>query len=219
MKNSAGEGNRLINQEQAYCTQEIFSLAGKDKRSTGINGLDQTLEGGFPVGTCIVVMGSPLSGLDQMARQFWKVNGEEGTYLMVDGEVESGMADGRGIPLDQLPRMCQGERVVIDSISSIILTHGIDEAIRTMIAIRKEMASRNANVLFTFYADLHAPLEQIMVMRTAEVFVELKEVIFMNEIERQLAIHKLKGAAVPRRLVPFLITEKGIELSTTSRVV
>jgi KaiC/GvpD/RAD55 family RecA-like ATPase len=219
VKNSAGEGNRLINQEQAYCKQEIFSLAGKDKRSTGITGLDQTLDGGFPVGTCIVVMGSPLSGLDQMARQFWKVNGEEGTYLMVDGEVESGMADGRDVPPEQFLQMCQGERVVIDSISSVILTHGIDKAIRTMVAIRNELASRKANVLFTFYADLHAPLEQIKVMRTTDVFVELKEVIFMNEIERQLAIHKLKGAAVPRRLVPFLITEKGIELSTTSRVV
>lgn len=41
----------------------------------------------------------------------------------------------------------------------------------------------------------------------------------MNEIERQLAVHKLKGMAVPRRLIPFLINEKGIELSTTSRVV
>ena len=38
----------------------------------------------------------------------------------------------------------------------------------------------------------------------------------MNEIERQLAVHKITGMAVPRRLIPFLINEKGIELSTTS---
>ena len=62
-------------------------------------------------------------------------------------------------------------------------------------------------------------VEEILVMRAIDIVLELKEVIFMNEIERQLAVHKISGMAVPRRLIPFLITEKGIELSTTSRVV
>ena len=66
---------------------------------------------------------------------------------------------------------------------------------------------------------LHPRVEEILVMRTVDVILELKEVIFMNEIERQLAVHKITGMAVPRRLIPFLINEKGIELSTTSRVV
>jgi hypothetical protein len=44
-------------------------------------------------------------------------------------------------------------------------------------------------------------------------------VTFVTEIERQLAVHRLKGSSVPKRLIPFNITEKGIELSTTSRVV
>jgi len=51
------------------------------------------------------------------------------------------------------------------------------------------------------------------------VVIELKEVIIMNEIERQLAVHKVRNSEVPRRLIPYNITEKGIELSTTSRVV
>jgi KaiC/GvpD/RAD55 family RecA-like ATPase len=164
-------------------------------------------------------MGSPLSGIDHLARQFWKADGEEGTYLMIDSDIESGMTDARGIDPGKMPDLFKGERIVVDSISSIILTHGIDAAIRCMTAGRDQVTARDANILFTCYADLHAPLEGIRVMRASDVFIELKEVIFMNEIERQLAIHKMSKGAVPRRLVPFLITEKGIELSTTSRVV
>lgn len=164
-------------------------------------------------------MGSPLSGIDHMARQFWKVDGEEGTYLMLDSDIEPEMIDARGMDPQKMPEMFKGQRVVVDSISSLVLTHGIDAALRCMVAGRDIAASTEANIMFTCYADLHAPLEGIRIMRTSDVFIELKEVIFMNEIERQLAVHKMRKGAVPRRLVPFLITEKGIELSTTSRVV
>jgi hypothetical protein len=35
----------------------------------------------------------------------------------------------------------------------------------------------------------------------------------------QTRFQKIKGAATPQRLLPFIITDKGIEASTTSRVV
>jgi hypothetical protein len=39
------------------------------------------------------------------------------------------------------------------------------------------------------------------------------------DVERFLAVQKIKDSAVPTRLLPFIITDKGIEASTTSRVV
>jgi hypothetical protein len=36
---------------------------------------------------------------------------------------------------------------------------------------------------------------------------------------RTLAVQKIRDAAAPQRLLPFIITDKGIEASTTSRVV
>ncbi|MDD1720260.1 MAG: hypothetical protein LUQ25_09390 [Methanoregulaceae archaeon] len=154
-----------------------------------------------------------------MARQFWKVDGEEGTYLMLDSDIEPGMTDAKGLDPGKIQELFKGERVVVDSISSIILSHGIETALRCLIAGKDLVTASNANIMFTCYADLHSPLETIKLMRTSDIFIELKEVIFMNEIERQLAVHKMRKGAVPRRLIPFLITEKGIELSTTSRVV
>jgi KaiC/GvpD/RAD55 family RecA-like ATPase len=166
-----------------------------------------------------MVMGTAVSGLDLMARQFWQSEGEEGTYIMIDAEVQPGMIDGRGLSADQIISTLKGEKLVVDSLSSVVLKYGIEAAVKCVLSARDVAVSRKANVLFTFYPELHLKVEEILLMRAVDVVIELKEVIFMNEIERQLAVHKIVGMAVPRRLIPFLINEKGIELSTTSRVV
>ena len=106
-------------------------ISGKPKkRSTGIVGLNLLLDGGFPTGTVIMVYGSPLAGVDLAAMQFWKVEGEEGTYLMNDGDVETGMQDVSEIhPEMYLPQMIGG-RIVVDSLSTIIIKYGIDVALK-----------------------------------------------------------------------------------------
>jgi KaiC/GvpD/RAD55 family RecA-like ATPase len=194
-------------------------LAKENRRSTGITGLDLAMEGGFPVGMTIVVQGSPLTGIDHMARQFWGMDSNTGSYLMIDGEVEPGMTNAAGMTTDQLADLCKGDRIVIDSLSTIINHGGIENALQFLDKVKKDIAARNANIMFLLYPDLHSALDEIRIMRVADVVIELKEVIFMNEIERQLAVHKIRKGQVPKRLIPFNITEKGIELSTTSRVV
>lgn len=194
-------------------------MAKDNRRSTGITGLDLAMEGGFPVGTAIVVQGSPLTGIDHMARQFWGMDSNSGSYLMIDGEVETGMIKAAGMTTDQLADLCKGDRVVVDSLSTIIKSYGIDSALSFLEKVKGEISTRNANLMLLLYTDLHTAQEEIRIMRMADVVIELKEVIFMNEIERQLAVHKIRRGQVPKRLIPFNITEKGIELSTTSRVV
>ncbi|NYT06987.1 MAG: hypothetical protein GKC05_01840 [Methanomicrobiales archaeon] len=164
-------------------------------------------------------MGSPLSGIDLMARQFWKMEDEEGTYLMIDSDIENGMNDARELYPDQFPPLYAGQRIVVDSLSSIILRHGIDAALSCISTARAEAVRTGANIMFLFYTNIHPAQEEIRILRMADVVIELKEVIFVTEIERQLAVHKVKNNPVPKRLIPFNVTEKGIELSTTSRVV
>ena len=194
-------------------------MGSNNKRATGVLGLDSVLDGGFPVGTTIIIMGSPLSGIDLMARQFWKLDEDTGTYLMIDSEVEEGMTDVRNISPDEFPQLYAGQRIIIDSLSSIILHHGIEAALRCMAAARAVAARTDANIMFVFYTGIHKPEEEILTLRRVDVVLELRQVIFVTEIERQLAVHKVKNNQVPKRLIPFNITEKGIELSTTSRVV
>lgn len=196
-------------------------ISGKvKKRTTGIVGLNLLLDGGFPEGTLVMIYGTPVAGVDLAAKQFWQAEGgEEGTYLINEGDVEIGMIDATDLhPEMYIPQMAGG-RIVVDSLSTIIIKYGIDEALKFLRKTREEMRKRGANMLFIVYTGIHAPMEMTRIMRAADLVIEFKTDIHQAEIERTLAVHKIKDAAAPQRLLPFIITDKGIEASTTSRVV
>jgi len=195
-------------------------ISGKPrKRSTGIVGLDLLLDGGYTQGSVIMIYGTPTSGLDVAAQQFWKVEGEEGTYLMNDGDVEPGMIDAADLhPEMYLPQMA-GSRIIVDSLSTIIIKYGVDAALKFLRLAHEEVKKRGANLVFLVYTGIHAPMEMTRLMRSADIVIELTSHTSQNDVERLICVHKVKDSPVPQRMIPFNITEKGIEASTTSRVV
>jgi KaiC/GvpD/RAD55 family RecA-like ATPase len=199
--------------------QEIPDIGKQKKRSTGIVGLNLLLDGGFPEGTIIMIYGTPIAGVDLAAKQFWKVDGEEGTYLMNDGDVETGMIDATELHPEMYMTQMAGGRIVVDSLSTIIIKYGIEEALKFLRMSREEMKKRRSNIMFVVYTGIHEPVEMTRIMRAADIVIEFNTEVHQAEIERTLAVHKMKDAASPRRLLPFIITENGIEASTTSRVV
>lgn len=207
---------------QSRNTPPGFSLSesGSAKRPTGIVGLNLLLDGGFPRGTLIMVHGSPVAGIDLAAKQFWRAEGEEaGTYLMNDGDTEIGMVNVGEVHPSMYQDWMVGDRMVIDSLSSIVIKYGIDATLGFLRQAREEIRESNANILFLVYDGVHEPIEMTRLMRASDIVLEFKTEIHQSDIERTLAVHKIKGAASPQRLLPFIITEKGIEASTTSRVV
>ncbi len=194
-------------------------MAQTTRRSTGIPGLDLSLDGGFPPGTRIVVYGSPLSGMELMAQQFWRTESETGSYLMLDADPKQGMIAARGLSLEEMAEAMQGDRIVVDSLSTLVITSGIDAAVDLLVHGAADVLKRGANVMCLFYRGLHTPLEEIRVMRAADIFITLRQEIHGNEFERTLAIEKIRGMQVPQRVIPYHITAKGLELSTTSRVI
>jgi KaiC/GvpD/RAD55 family RecA-like ATPase len=199
--------------------QDTPDTGRQKKRATGIVGLNLLLDGGFPEGTIIMIYGTPIAGVDLAAKQFWNVDGEEGTYLMNDGDVESGMIDASELHPEMYMTQMAGGRIVVDSLSTIIIKYGIEEALKFLRLAREEMKKRRSNIVFVVYTGIHAPVEMTRVMRAADIVIEFNTEVHQAEIERTLAVHKMKDAASPRRLLPFIITENGIEASTTSRVV
>jgi len=196
-------------------------ISGKvKKRSTGIVGLNLLLDGGFPEGTLVMIYGTPLAGVDLAAVQFWKAEGgEEGTYFMNDGDVDVGMIDATEMHPEMYFQQMAGSRIIVDSLSTIILKYGIEGALKFLRMAREEMRKRGANMMFVVYTGIHTPMEMTKIMRVADVVIEFKTTIQQADIERTLCVHKIKDAAAPQRLLPFIITDKGIEASTTSRVV
>jgi KaiC/GvpD/RAD55 family RecA-like ATPase len=200
--------------------QEIPVSGKVRKRTTGIVGLNLLLDGGYPEGTLIMIYGTPVAGVDLSAKQFWQAEGgEEGTYLINEGDVEAGMIDATDLhPEMYIPQMAGG-RIVVDSLSTVIIKYGIDEALKFLRITREAMRKRGANLLFIVYTGIHTPMEMTRIMRAADLVIEFKTDIHQTEIERTLAVHKIKDTAAPQRLLPFIITDNGIEASTTSRVV
>jgi KaiC/GvpD/RAD55 family RecA-like ATPase len=199
--------------------EDLVISAKPKKRSTGIVGLNLLLEGGYPNGAIVMMYGTALSGVDIAAKQFWQVEGEEGTYLMNDGEIEVGMADATELhPEMYLPQMAGG-RIVVDSLSTIVIKYGIDGALKFLALAREEVRKRGATLVFIVYTGIHTPVEMTRLMRAADIVMELRTETSQNEMQRFLAVQKIKDSAAPVRMLPFIITDKGIEASTTSRVV
>jgi KaiC/GvpD/RAD55 family RecA-like ATPase len=189
-----------------------------EKRSTGIPSLDHVLSGGFLKGTSIVVFGTALSGMELLARQFWQQDAN-GSYFITDAEPLPGMIDARTVSLEKYLELGRGERVVVDSLSTVILKYGIDTAVKFLSICAKDTEKRRSNYLFIVYRGLHAPVEEMRINRLADIVLEFREDYEGVEVSHSLIIHKIKGMAVPNRAIPLLIMENGLEISTTSRVV
>ena len=189
-----------------------------DKRSTGIVSLDHVLSGGFLKGTLIAVYGTPVSGMEILGRQFWQQD-ENGSYFITDAEPQQGMIDARAVSLEKYLELGRGERVVVDSLSSVILKYGIDTVVKFLSICAKDTEKRKTNYLFIIYKGLHTPLEEMRISRAADIVIEFKEEYEGVEIQHALIVHKIKGMDLPIRAIPMLIKESGLEISTTSRVV
>jgi len=200
--------------------QDVPITGRAKKRTTGIVGLNLLLDGGFPEGTLIMIYGTPVAGVDLAAYQFWKAEeGEEGTYLMNDGDVDVSVTEATEMHPDLYLTQMAGKRIVVDSLSILIVKYGIDVALKFLRHGREEMRKRNANMLFVVYTCIQQQIDMTRIMRAADVVIEFKTEVHQAEIERTLAVQKIKDAAAPQRLLPFNITDRGIEASTTSRVV
>ncbi len=193
-------------------------MAGSTKRSTGIAGLDLALDGGFPAGARIVISGSPLSGLELLARQFWQEGGRTGAYLMLDALPGDGMVDARGMSLEEMVSAMSGERIIVDSLSTLIVTLGIEAVTRFVVEDTSALIGEGSNIVYLLYANHHTAFEEARVMRATDIFITLRQEVHGNEFERTLAIEKFRDEDVPRRVIPYNIMAEGIELSTTSRV-
>ncbi|HOL41074.1 hypothetical protein [Methanospirillum sp.] len=195
----------------------VRTYVGRNR--TGINGFDLALDGGFLPGSTVLLIGSATSGIDQFARQFWEILPEHRRFFMLDGYLLDGMVHARGLSTNEIFAHAGDGGLIIDSLSTLIMREGIDPVLAGVVSCRATIQASRDNALFTLYEGLHAPYNEILLIRLCDVVIQLHEERHGNEIIRTLDVRKLTGLQPPGRLLPFIITGKGIELSTTSRVV
>jgi KaiC/GvpD/RAD55 family RecA-like ATPase len=188
-----------------------------EMRTSGVPGLDAVIGGGYRPGSRIIIYGPPTSGLDILAAQFAKATG--GPYLILDEEVRNGMIPAAGLSIEDIANDIRGNTTVLDSISTVILDRGIQQATRLLTVATDVFRGKGGCLLCTFYEGLHSPIEEMQIFRQADIIIHLRSEVHQSQIERRLVILKYRGMRIPDRMIPFVITGEGIELSTTSRVV
>jgi len=167
-----------------------------------------------------MVHGTAVAGLDLAALQFFEADShDEGTYLKAEDIINHEKDDKSSIKPEIFLMQMAGNRIVLDSVTSIIERYGIDDALMLLRLLKEDVQKSGANLMFLVFSGIHTPLEMTKLMREADIVIEFRCDSRQSEIERTLAVHKIRNAAAPQRLLPFVITERGIEASTTSRVV
>lgn len=194
-------------------------MPGMGKCSTGIVGLNLLLDGGYPPGTIIMLHGTAVAGVDIAARQFCDGGeGEIGTYISPEEIFGDDGKDTRLNPAVLLGLM-SGMRIVVDSLSAIVERYGIEQTLFLLNLAKENIRTSHANLVFIVYSDVHSPMDMTRIMRLSDVVIEFRNDVQQAEIQRTLMVQKIRGGAVPKRMLPFIITGSGIEASTTSRVV
>lgn len=155
-------------------SQKPVILAYKGRSSTGINGLDLALEGGFIPGSSILVIGSATSGIERFAHQFWEISVESRDYFMIDGYLEDGMISAQEMSSSDIFLGFEGKGVVIDSLSTLIMKEGIDAVLSGVASCRDRIQAAQEHAFFTLYRGLHAPYNEILLFRLCDVVIELK---------------------------------------------
>ena len=132
--------------------------AYKGRTSTGINGLDLALEGGFFPGSSILVIGSATSGMDRFARQFWSISLETRNLYLLDGYHEEGMIYARPLPAAEIFRIKEGKGLIIDSLSTLIMKDGIDPVLTGVISCREAVQAAHEHAFTLFTGDCMLPI-------------------------------------------------------------
>lgn len=229
---------------------------GMEKVRTGIEGLDEMLFGGIPIGSTVVVMGSFGTGKTTFGLQFLNqglAGGEKGIYISLEEDKESILADAEAHGWDLRSKMNEKQmeivklepndakvtiqrikselpdfikkfgasRIVIDSVSLLNLLFDTDHDRRTNLFNLSQMVKKTgATLLMTAEVKDDNPFASRdgLIEYVADGVISLRylEMQSRNELMLSLRIIKMRRTEHSRKITPYSITNKGLEVHVGS---
>lgn len=233
-------------------------MAQDERVKTGIDGLDEMLNGGFPRAHTIVVMGSFGTGKTTFCLQFLNEglrNGEKGIYITLEEDERSIIEDAKSFGWDlksaidsknlvvvkleptdakttisriksELPDFIKSfgaKRIVIDSISLLNMLFESEHEKRTNLFNLAQMIKKTgATCIMTAEVKDNNPLASRdgLIEYTADGVISLQyeESPDKGEIRLTLRILKMRRISHSRRVKPYSITNRGIEVHAGAEV-
>jgi flagellar protein FlaH len=210
---------------------------------TGISGLDEFLLGGLPSNVFILI-GPPGSGIEVFARQIAYTGAEQSevTYCTVARTAESvreEMTDygwnilsqekaeaWKFVNLSQvtsispliLNEMKQNRRIVVDSLSELLLTHKLEEVIELINAMAAQnMESQELHFLL-LTEGMHDSQVETSLQHFADGIINFNLNWEAEASSRRIMLKKMRGAMVPLRSLPYIIRKTGFMIETAIRI-
>jgi KaiC/GvpD/RAD55 family RecA-like ATPase len=210
---------------------------------TGISGLDEFLLGGLP-SNVFLLLGPPGAGIEVFARQiaFTGVMQSGVTYCTVARTADSvreEMTDYGWDILSQektkawkfvnlrqvtsispliLSEMKQHRRIVVDSLSELLLTHKLEEVIELITAMTAQnMASQELHFLL-LTEGMHASQVETSLQHFADGIINFSLSWEAEASSRRIMLKKMRGAMVPIRSLPYIIRRTGFMIETAIRI-
>ncbi|SFM49217.1 RAD55 family ATPase [Methanolobus profundi] len=109
-------------------------------------------------------------------------------------------------------------RGVIDSISYFLRAYNLNTVVEVIEMISSIGKATGAIHLVLMTSGMHDSVTENTLRHICDGVIEFRIRERGSEIERNIMIRKMRGMIVPNRTISYMVTQKGIELETTTRV-
>jgi flagellar protein FlaH len=210
---------------------------------TGIAGLDEFLLGGLPPRVLLIV-GTPGSGNEVFARQTAYARAKQTgvTYFTVNSPPEFIREDmcaygwdvksleeteaWKFISLTKTSQMVEAvtreikhqRSIVVDSLSELLITRKIEEAINLLTAMAVENREGEECHLVLLTEGMQDKKDETTMEHFAEGVITFNTNWTADSITRNLMIKKMRGTLIPTRRLPYNIGKKGFIIETAIRI-
>ena len=210
---------------------------------TGIAGLDEFLTGGLPP-KILLLTGLPGAGNEIFARQIAYTRAKQVgiTYFTVNATPDSVKEDMAAYNWDVTPleatgnwkfktltktnhleetvieEMKQHRTIIIDSLSELLLTRKIEEAINLLTAMSRQNKNSEEYHLLLLTEGMQDQKAETAMHHFAEGVIIFNTAWTTDTTHRDILIKKMKGTFVPERRLPYTIGKKGFLIETATRI-
>lgn len=210
---------------------------------TGIAGLDEFLLGGLPPRVLLIV-GTPGSGNEVFARQtaYARAKQTSVTYFTVNSPPEFIREDMCAYGWDVTPlekteawkfisltktnqmvetvirEIKEHRSVVVDSLSELLLTQKVKEAVNLLTAMAVENKEGEECHLVLLTEGMQETKDETTMEHFAEGVITFNTNWTADSITRNIMIKKMRGTLIPTRRLPYNISKKGFIIETAIRI-
>lgn len=213
---------------------------------TGIPGFDETIGGGFPSGSLILLYGRPGSGNSLFASQVAYNRVSEGNlvaYFLSGKSVEEVKREwatfnwnfneyvNRGVlrvvedfnSTDKinliLEDMSKGYWVILDSLSNLLILEDSPRKISSFLTKISRQAKKRGGLHFLLLTkDMHKPEVEVMIQHFVDGVISFSFEVRGLISVRNMIILKMLGKNIPPDIIVFSIGENGLSVETATRI-